>query len=500
MRIRMTISNRLSQFFMPKSPLVLTPALRSSIAAGTDYYSLENPEFYEIFLDWRTGVSVSDEQISSLSVLTAERHLHHRNGYVREFCLRVLIAHERFPAFRIIIARLNDYATEVRDLAEATVHDWINILPAEDIIAALPDIYALQKQSRSNAQQVMEQVLARLAAPQCHALILEGISSRDHKIRALCWQLALNVFHWGPMEKIVRAIDSMDTLLGQFVSADVINLTDSEVLELYARWTNIKVMQLRRSILLVVKRRQLRPEDELFVLALWDNSYTIRNLARGWAGAQAKKLTAEYQHMLANTSSIRKKLFALEGIRLQKSAAMLDVCLGLLRDENAGIRKSALLTLCKINPEKLPEYVHDCIYDPSIIVVKECMKICITTGDLLQFPALEQVAKNRKTELIFFRQIIEYATHTIPWHGLHIVSLTELADQRVQTAIQQSLRSFLAHWSRRVIYGNPTPLQFKTISSWLSNEKLDAMGRSGSELRFIFDAEVNRQTKLAKDI
>ncbi|MFZ6676612.1 hypothetical protein [Undibacterium sp. Tian12W] len=373
-------------------------------------------------------------------------------------------------------------------------------MPAEDIIAALPDIYALQKQSRSNAQQVMEQVLVRLAAPQCHALILEGISSRDHKIRALCWQLALNVFHWGPMEKIVRAIDSMDALLGQFVSADVINLTDSEVLELYARWTNIKVMQLRRAILLVVKLRQLRPDDELFVLALWDNSYTIRNLARGWAGAQAKKLTAEYQHMLANTSSIRKKLFSLEGIRLQKSAAMLDVCLGLLRDENAGIRKSALLTLCKINPEKLPEYVHDCIYDPSIIVVKECMKICITTGDLLQFSALEQVAKNRKTELIFFRQIIEYATHTIPWHGLHIVSLTELADHEVQSTIRQSLRSFLAHWSRRVIYGNPTPLQFKTISSWLSNEKLDAMGRSGSELRFIFDAEVNRQTKLAKDI
>ncbi|MFZ6778658.1 hypothetical protein ACO0LD_17690 [Undibacterium sp. Ji83W] len=496
----MTILNRISQLFTSKSPLVLTPTLRSSIAAGTDYYSLEDPEFYEIFLDWRTGVSVNDEKISSLSVLTAEHHLRHRNGFVREFCLRVLIVHERLSAFRIIIARLNDYATAVRELAESTVRDWIHILPAEDIIAALPDIYALQKQSRSNAQQVMGQVLVRLAAPQCHAVILEGISSRDHKIRALCWQLALNVFQWNPMEKIIRAIDSMDTLLGQFVSADVINLTDSEVLELYARWPKIKVMQLRRAILLALKQRQLRPADELFFLALWDNSYTIRNLAREWAGAQTKKLTAEYQHMLANTRSIRKKLFAIEGIRLQKSSEMLDVCLGLLRDEHAGIRKSALLTLCKIDPEKLPEYVHDCIYDPSIIVVKQCMKICITTGDLLQFSALEQVAKNRKTELDFFRQIIEYATHTTPWHGLHIVSLSELADQEVRSAIQQSLRSFLAHWSRRVIYGNPTSLQFDAISSWLSKEKLDAMGHSGKELRFIFDVEASKQAKLAKDI
>jgi len=495
----MTISDRLSQLFIPKSPVVLTTALRSSLATGTDYYSLGDSEFYEIFLDWRTGVSVSDEKISSLSVLTAERHLLHRNGYVREFCLRLLIAHERLSAFRIIITRLNDYATAVRELAESTVRDWINILPAEEIIAALPDIHALQKQSRSNAQQVMEQVLARLAVPQCHALILEGISSRDRKIRALCWQLALNVFDWSPMEKITRAINSMDTLLGQFVSADVANLTDTEVLELYACWKKIKVMQLRRAILLALKQRQLRPENELFVLALWDNSYTIRNLARRWAGAHAKMLTAEYQYMLVNTKSIRKKLFALEGIRLQKSSAMLDLCLGLLHDEHPGIRKSALLTLCKINPEKLPEYVHACLYDPSIIVVKQCMKICITTGDLVQFSVLEQVAKNRKTELDFFRQIIEYAIHTIPWHGLHIASLSELADKGVKSAIQQSLRSFLAHWSRRVIYGNPSPLQFNAILSWLNKEKLDAMGCSGNELRFIFDAEINRQAKLAAD-
>lgn len=473
----------------------IVPALRlsrSNINRHTDYFLLEDSVFYEVFLDWRTASAIDSSKIASLSAHTAVHNLRHRDGYVREFCLRVLIAQEQFSAFRDIVNRLNDYVDGIRELAEVTIQDWISRLAASEIIAALPEIYALRKQSRSNAGIIMESVVARLANPDNHAMILTGLTSDQHHIRRLCWQLALRLFDWTPLEKVMQANATRDVLVTMAASPEVANLADADLFALYDILNKINSMHLRRMVLLTVWQRQLQPADDVITLALWDNSYTIRTMARTWTGKEAEKLTIAYREMLASTQSVRKKLFALEGIRQQKSASSLALILSLLKDEGPGIRKAALQTACKIDPSNVSVYLHACLSDSSLTVFRQCLQISIKSGDLLEFAALEQLARHQHANAGFFLQIIDYAMHIAPWHSLHIASLTEWADEQVKTAIKHALHSFLFYWSKRVIYGQPSALQYDAIIHWLTPDKLDSLGHVGYELRFSLDAEINR--------
>ncbi|PXX42638.1 HEAT repeat domain-containing protein [Undibacterium pigrum] len=485
--------HRIQLLFKRENTVPASRLSRSDVKMHADYFMIEDSAFYEAFLDWRTGATIDSSKIASLSAQTAVYHLRHRDGYVREFCLRVLIAQEQPSAFSAIVNRLNDYVSGIRELAELTMQDWLGKLAAAEIITALPDIYALRKQSRSNAEKIMESVVTRLSSPDNHAMILTGLTSDQHQIRKLCWQLALRLFDWTPLEKVMQAIATRDVLVTMAASPEVANLADDDVLMLYGMLNKINSMHLRRMVLLTTRQRQLRPTDEVLALALWDNSYTVRTMARTWAGKEAEKLSVAYREMLANTPFVRKKLLALEGIRQQKSASSLELVASLLKDEHPSLRKAALQTACKIDPSSLPVYLHACLNDSSMTVFKQCLQIAINSGDLLEFTALEQLARHKQADAVFFLHILDYAVHITPWYSLHIASLTELADDQVKTTIKRALHSFLYHWSRRTIYGQPSSLQYHAIMHWLTPDKLDSLKQVGSELRFALDAEMSRQ-------
>jgi hypothetical protein len=170
-----------------------------------------------------------------LSAVMAEQFVADGNGYLREFCLRVLISHNHRVAFRVVFARLNDYVMVNRYLATTTMLQWMDELPIEEIISTLPAIYALERQSRSESQKILERVKNRLQLVENHKAILQGVTNANPKVRRLCWRLCENIFEWNSAEKIQRAIDTKDLVIGQIVLPDVDTLSDAKLLNILAK-------------------------------------------------------------------------------------------------------------------------------------------------------------------------------------------------------------------------------------------------------------------------
>lgn len=456
--------------------------------AASDYYGFHDAAYAGVFSEWCKDRNVAAIRMQALSAETATAGLLNRSGFVREFSLRVLITQDWTAALRPVVQRLNDYVPINRQLAQQLVLHWIAELPFAAVVDALPDIYALEQQSRANFALVMDAVRGRLAEADSRRAVLAGLLHNRPAVRLQCWKLCLQLFDWSAFERVGHALASGDVVLAYRVEPDIYTLTDAEILGLLSERRRLVAMPLRRAVYLTTWRRKLWEPDALVELALWDSSHAIRWMARVWSKDQPDTLVAEYRRVLAESSSIRQKRFALEGLAQLRRADTLDCCNAAMQDGHPSVRKSALEALCGIDPQRRTEYLQTALHDPDLALIRQCLEIATKTGDHFLYEDLEPIAKARRGEAEFFVHLVNYARNVTGWLGIHLVSLCRFADPGLREAVQMSVDTYIRDWTRLQLYASPTSKQWTEVSDWLQVDKLDAR----SELRFIFDGQAKR--------
>lgn len=456
---------------------------------ASDYYGFHDDAYATVFSEWCKDRNVGAARMQALSEDTATAGLLNRSGFVREFSLRVLSAQNWTAALRPVVQRLNDYVPVNRQLAQQLVLHWIAELPFAAVVDALPDIYALEQQSRANFRLVTDAMHGRLAEADSRRAVLAGVLHNRPTVRLQCWKLCLRLFDWSAFERVEHALASGDVVMAYRVEPDVYTLADTEVLRLMAERKRIVAMPLRRAVYLTTWQRKLWEPVSLIKLALWDTSHAIRWMARVWGKDQPGFLVAEYRRVLAESTSIRQRRFALEGLAQLRRADTLDCCNAAMQDGHPSIRRSALGALCGIDPERRTEYLQAALHDPDVALIRQCFEIAVRTGDHLSYEDLEPIARVRRGEAEFFVHLVNYARNVTGWLGIHLVSLCQLADAGLREAVQMSVDAYIRDWTRLQLYASPTPKQWTEVSDWLQVDKLDAR----SELRFIFDGQAKRK-------
>jgi hypothetical protein len=165
-------------------------------------------------------------------------------------------------------------------------------------------------------------------------------------------------------------------------------------------------------------------------------------------------------------------------------------------DPHPSIRKAALLTVCSLDFTNQSIYLQQQLHDPALAVVKQCFAISIKTGEYLSMKSLEQSAKIRSADLEFFLVLFNYAIHIGGWQGLQIISMSQFAENSLQSRLIKDVQIYVAQWRRQQIYTSPTLQQFDELCIWLNDDKLKNLEWLKKELEFIFRLQAERLKKI----
>jgi hypothetical protein len=454
----------------------------------TGYYTVRSEDFDRTYSVWIQSKAFPADQVRALAPSSFVANLDNRSGYVREFCLRALALHDWTEAFKPVVLRLNDYVPINRELATQLALKWLAELPVATVVDTLPELSSLGEQSRSNYATVNEAVQRRLDTEPGQGALRAGLSHSHAKVRSICWKLCLHKLAWTGSERIEAAMQCGDPAIARSVEQDVFALPDEKLIAWFEKIHQVRAMPLRRAFLVAVRRRDLVDSPKLIVCALWDDSFSIRWLARLWSKDTSEFLMQQYLETLDGQYSARRKRYAFEGLAILKTPSALDACKKALSDESLVIRKAALVAACHIDSENQSLYISDALQDADLAVIRQAFRLLAATGVPLPLDALQAVAETRCNELPFFVLMLECAKQLSLWPALHLATLTSLAAPALKPQLQAHIDNFISKLVLTEVYVAPTQKQWQAICSWLPMDKLAPK----SSLRDVMDIYAKR--------
>ncbi len=472
----------------PKAAMPIKPESLAHFEDPTGYYTVRGEDFDDAYSFWLKTKVLDAAQLHALGVQAILANLDNRSGYVREFCLRALEELAEPNAFQHVLGRLNDYVPSNRALALRLVLAWLGELPLLSIVDVLPDIESLSEQSRVNHAEVYAALNQRLDSADGRDALVAGLRHQRAKVRRACWLRSLQSLNWSPGERIFYAMQSGDPAIARSVERDVFELPEGDLLEWFAKITQVRAMPLRRAILVAVYRRALVQTQTIFGLALWDDSFSIRWLAWHWSKAEPQTLFSLCRDAIEGSASTRRKRYALEGLVNLKSAEALAIVRVTLGSESDVLRRFALVAVCAMDKEKSAEYVAAAIQDSDFDVVRAAFKQLVVLGIPVPVEVISATAHKRNSDLAFFELLLTTASLMYVWPALHLASFTSLCTPALQIKLAPKVAVFFSKLHLAEVYVPPTKQQWAAIRSWMPMDTLPP----NSSLRYVMDLYAKR--------
>jgi hypothetical protein len=456
--------------------------------AATGYYTVRGEGFDTAYVAWINTKALPQEQVRALGAQAFISNLDNRSGYVREFCLRSLAFLDDTAAFKPVLLRLNDYVSSNRYQALQLTLKWLAELPLEAIVDALPELESLKEQSRVSHGVVYDVLNPKLGTPEGQEALVSGLMHSRAAVRRVCWLRCVTTLTWLGAERIQFAMRSGDPAIARSVESDVYGLPDEALLEWFNKLHQVRAMPLRRAFLVVLRRKKLVEEQCLIALALWDDSFAIRWLARFWGKGVPELLLQHYLNVMNSDAGVRRKRYALEGLAQLKLPEALQTCQASLQDVSPIVRKAALIAACASDTTNQSIYVASALQDTDMIVVCAAFRQLVTLGLPLPTDAIAAAARARREEEAFFDYLLFWASKMYVWQSLHMASFTSQAAPDLQRQLAPRVGYFLNDLRVTEVYVAPTKEQWQAINAWPAMKALPP----NSGLHFVMNIYAKR--------
>jgi HEAT repeat protein len=428
------------------------------------YHAGLSEAFDKAYASWLCTKVLPQEFVQMLGVQELATHLGSRNGYVREFCLRSLALVDDAEAFKPVLQRLNDYVSGNRHLALRLTLKWLAELPLASLVDALPELEILKIQSRVDYSAVYEALDKRLATPEGREAFMSGLMDDRATVRRMCWWRCVNMLTWTATERIQFAMLSGDPAIARSVEPDAFSLPDEDLLSWFRKLQQVRAMPLRRAFLMALRRKNLLDVQTLIAWALWDNSFSIRWLARHWIKSEPELLLHHYVTVMQEEGGTRRKRYALEGLAELKSSEAVLACKAALNNPSPVVRKAALDAVCTVDAENQFVYVAAAMQDADMTVVREAFRQIVALGLPLPTEAIASAAQARRDDLAFFELLLASASRMFIWPALQLASFVSLATPELH--LTSSIHHFLSRLQVTEVYLAPTPHQWLAVRAW----------------------------------
>ncbi|MED1948676.1 MULTISPECIES: HEAT repeat domain-containing protein [Brevibacillus] len=276
----------------------------------------------------------------------------HRNGYVREAAIEVLLKQVTGAELPFLLIRLNDWQPKIRYLAFKACK--LRFRP-NYVKHFLESIFLLKHLSayynREKFSDFLEEIDAMFRHPNNRDVLRSGFHSKDPVVRRFCFDLAINLLDIDPDEVIAEALIQKDALIRLQTVRHMCKQDENERLR---KWLG----RIRRDVFPSIRQLALQayvdrfPEEstDALLAGLLDGHKSIREMARFYLKDKNINFAAFYRAKLVDTEEHVIPI-AIVGVGETGVRADDQWMLPFLRHENERIQRAAVKALAMLNPE-----------------------------------------------------------------------------------------------------------------------------------------------------
>lgn len=334
----------------------------------SDWHARREPWYLMKPEDIGHFVRMGEMSVSLLGIASC-----HMNGHVRERALQELGKVESGAELPFLLMRANDWAEEVRSLAQGLLLNRMRSTYVHHLLAWLPLALRLRVARRGDHSGIIEAVRTIFVSPEARDILYQGLRSRDRLTHRFCFETALNV-----------GADTLSTLRYAFMEGDSevrkiavrkvgAIVPTAEAKELLMRARNDSSMAVRREALRIIAERYADEAVGEFQSALLDNNIAVREEAQYYFRQNRALNLREYYLEAIKDLSGRRLCAGVGGlgeVGLAKDAKAVE---RFARDESSKLRLAALHAMAKLDPHAYIDEFVTALEDRSSKVSREAV-------------------------------------------------------------------------------------------------------------------------------
>ena len=292
---------------------------------------------------------VSFERFNASSVSLLGMASFHQNGYVREAAINRLNMISGGAELRVLLLRLNDWVSNVRDAAYDAVRSRLRPEYGAAFVASLPLVARLERAGRADHAALIQAINELLQSDECRPALLESLNADNRFIRRASFRLLLDSTG-SDLPGIVRqALATKDTVIRLTAAQRVGSLFSGHTLEQFlALMSRDRYMPVRREALRNYVRRAEQAKSQLLT-ALIDPHASMRDEARYHLRTIATIDFAAFYRQSLLTGRENDLYAAVSGLGETGSGTDDGLILPYASHGTAKIRKAAIKALAKLN-------------------------------------------------------------------------------------------------------------------------------------------------------
>ncbi len=276
----------------------------------------------------------------------------HPSGFIRESAVRSLSKLSSGRELPFLMIRVNDWVSQVREVAKCAVLDRIRPEYAPYFIKYLRLVFRLEGQSRQDHREVTEPVFRLLRAPECRQALLNGISDPDRHNRRAVYRMILSTSGI-PSDAIDPGLRSDDTVIRLIAAREArVRLEGQALDDMLLVMRSDRFMPVRREALYGYVERRSHLVSTEFQASLFDPHPSIRETARFYLQKLGMFDFAKMYRERLDSTDADTMAISIAGLGETggvEDALRLDRFLG---HPSARVRKAAIRSLGHIDPER----------------------------------------------------------------------------------------------------------------------------------------------------
>jgi len=278
----------------------------------------------------------------------------HGSGFVREMAVNELAAVFDGTELPFLLIRLNDWIEAVRDAAASAV--WQRIQPeyAAFFLKNLPLVLRLRKCGRARQEKIVAGVTALLQEPAVAPILREGMMSNDRWLRRESFKVAVGAKTEQAKALLKERLTDADPIMRLWAVRNVLaRLDDAELFPILSGLARDQFMPVRCEILNLFVQRFPKEAPDRLIVAFWDNSSSVRAIARFWIKTQNPEFNFAEAYRSSLKDSLGKRLpAAIAGLGETGKTIDAEVVLPFAEFPSVGVRKAAIHALAALDGDR----------------------------------------------------------------------------------------------------------------------------------------------------
>jgi hypothetical protein len=298
----------------------------------------------------------------------------HPNGYFREKAIKLLSEYQNSSVIPYIIIRLNDWVNPLGTLAKVVLKDKLIAENAREIINSLPLLLRLKDCSRGIHEEIINMVTEFLISDKCRVELLQGLISKDQKVRYYCYDISMNSGVLDNTTLIDYIIKEKIPHIRLKVIRYIINNSSVDELKLFYRiLLKDKNPAVRSEVLLVIFKYEDISISKELETSLLDKSISMRDTARFILTKRGISNFAEfYRDKISKGESLVGAIYGLGETGTDQDCEYIE---NYMNEENINLLRAVMLSLARLNFEKYREFFIGKLKDERAGISKQAKKI-----------------------------------------------------------------------------------------------------------------------------